>query len=132
MNRFKRYYLISTTALIAILALSFLSSLFAGEVQTELVAFAVLASALSLVPILRSGGIDRHRRSAVAISMCFATGFATIQGFVFIEFVRTNGFEGPNGEGAPGAAISAMVFFALLIVCPWLLTALRGMRLWNI
>ena len=110
--------------------LSTLRGLLAGEFLNGIVA--ALIAAVPFIPILLSGGLDQHRRLAIGISVLLAAGFTTIQVFFHIEFVRTKGFEGPNGEGAPGAAIIGMVFFGVLFLCPWLLTALRGLRLWNV
>ncbi len=110
--------------------LSTLRGLIAGELLNGIVA--ALIAAVPFIPVLRSGGLDQNRRLAIGISVLLAAGITTIQVFFHIEFVRTEGFEGPNGEGAPGAAIIGMVFFGVLFLCPWLLTALRGLRLWKL
>ena len=130
MNHFKRYYKASTAILGVMLIFSTLRSLLAGEFLIGIVV--LLIAAVPRIPILRSGGLDQNRRLAIGISVSLAAGFATIQIFFFVEFVRTEGLEGPNGEGAPGAVIIAMLLFAVLILCPWLLTALRGLRFSNL
>lgn len=83
---------------------------------------------ISTVFIMRMDIIGRPGR-AVCISSAFAVGFAGIQFLIFDDFLKSHG-EGPNGEGAPGAMILAMVIFALLFTCPWVLTAKRGLWFW--
>jgi len=131
MTKFSHAYRISATTLAIILVLSCVSSLGNGEFLIGTVVTALLMGAMPFLPICLSGGLNRNWRIAVSISVLLAIGFTGLLGFIFHEFVRTKGLEGPNGEGAPGAVIIAMVFFALTVQCPWLLTALRGTRGWR-
>lgn len=131
MDDFSHSYKISATTLSIMLALSCLGSLGSEVSLIGTVAIAILVGAVPFVPFRLRGGLDRNWRMAIIISVLFAIGFTGLLGFIFFEFVRTKGLEGPNGEGAPGAVIFAMVFFAITVQCPWLLTALRGMRCWK-
>ena len=128
MSGFKHSYKTSARVLAVLLALSCVRSLASGEFLGVTVIIAILVGAMPFLPILLRGGLDRNWRLAVSISVLLAVGFTGLLGFVFFEFVRNKGLEGPNGEGAPGVAILAMVFFDLTFQCPWLLAALRGIR----
>jgi len=131
MHLFRHYYIVSTTILCGCLILSAFSSIISGQFLVGYLIVAFLIGAVPLVPIFRTGGINENPRWAISIAATIAVAFSLWLVFAFIYFVRTAGAEGPEGEGAPGAFILAMVFFAMLFVCPWLLTALRGLRLWN-
>lgn len=131
MRLFRRYYIISTTIVCVVVALSILSGIGSGNFSVSYAAIPTLVAAVPFVPILRQGGVEGNRRLSICISGSLASAFAIFLGSIFLEFIGTKGGEGPNGEGSPLAIITAMTFFATLFVCPWLLTALRGMRLWN-
>ncbi|MGC4016630.1 MAG: hypothetical protein QM755_19250 [Luteolibacter sp.] len=88
----------------------------------------LLVGAIPWLAILLQGGLDRHRRLAFAIAASAAFLSSILQVGAFVEFVRSGGDEGPHGEGSPGAGIAAMLLFAALITCPWIITALRGWR----
>ena len=126
MNPFRRSYIASLVILGGISVLATIASLSEGLAAIiPGLGFLALSTA-AVIPILLKGGIAEHPKLAFAM----ATGLAMIFGgavcLVFIEFLVTRGGEGPNGEGSPMAVIIAMVFFALVFFCPWLLTALRG------
>lgn len=86
---------------------------------------------LMFFPILRKGGVPAHPRLSIIIAATLTVFFAGACISNFNEFVQTRGGEGPNGEGSPLANMIAMAFFALATLCPWLLTFLRGLPLWN-
>jgi len=131
MDEFSHSYKISATTLAIMLALSCLGSLGSGVSLIGTVLFAAFVGVIPFLPIRLRGGLDRNWRVAVSISVLLAAGFTALLGFIFFEFVRTEGLEGPKGEGSPVAVIIAMVFFAITVQCPWLLTALRGIRFWR-
>ncbi len=79
------------------------------------------------LPLHLPGGIGRRLRMARWVSFAMAALMSMAQVALFREFLENQG-EGPNGEGAPGAFIIAMGFFAAVWLCPWLLTALRAVR----
>jgi hypothetical protein len=131
MTDFSRSYKLAATTLAIMLALSCLGSLGSEGSLIATSLTALFVGGVPFPPIRLNGGLDRNWRIAVGIATFFATGFTALLGFVFLEFVRTKGLEGPTGEGAPGAAIFAMVFFAITIQCPWIITALHGVRGWS-
>lgn len=130
MTLFKRYYIVSATILCVVAMLSVLSSIGSRDFSLY-AAIVVLVAAVPFIPILRQGGVNRNRKLSTCISGSLALGFAILLGSGFLEFVRTAGGEGAGGEGSPLSVIIALTFFAALFVCPWLLTVLRGLRIWN-
>jgi hypothetical protein len=128
---FRRYYIVSTAMVSGIAALTTLGSISSGGFSIPYTVIAVLVASVPLVPILRHGGINGNRRLSICISGSLASVYAILLGIGFLDFIRTEGGDGPNGGGSPLAAIIAMTFFAAVFVCPWLLTTLRGLRLWN-
>ena len=131
MKLFRRYYLLSATILCANVVFSTVSRLSTGQFSILDSIVPIIIGALTLAPVFRSGGIIRNPRLAIGLSITLTVVFALGLGFVFLEFVRTKGGEGPQGEGSPLGAIVAMTFFAALFLCPWLLTTLRGLPLWK-
>lgn len=123
-GKFVRAYRASSILLAFLLSISSFGVLIDGRNLLLLPIFMVLA-ALPFIPIWRQGGIDSHLFSATWTSRGFAAGFLVLQVFLFVEFTKTHG-EGPHGQGAPGAFIIGMVFFAICYLCPWLVTALRS------
>jgi hypothetical protein len=131
MTEFSHSYKMSAIVFAIMVALACLGSL-GGEVFMIGILFGILlVGLLPFLPLLLRGGLDHHWRFAFWISVLLALVSTGLLGFLFVEFIRSNGLEGPQGEGAPGAVVFAMLFFALTVQCPWLVTALRGMRLWR-
>ena len=131
-QRFKHAYLVCTRILSVFCLLSIPGALFSnpsGFGGQVLVASALIA--FPWVPIRLRGGLLGNLRLAVIFSVILAMVLGSFQILVFCEFVRSGGGEGPKGEGSPGAMICAMIFFAALFFCPWLITALRGLSLWH-
>ncbi len=83
-----------------------------------------------VLPLIWQKGIGTNLRWAIVTATVTAVGFSILLVAV-LEFVATGGAEGPRGEGSPLAIILAMAMFAALFQGPWLLTALRGMRVWR-
>ena len=131
MRQFKRYYTVSTMLLAAIVVLSVFSSLNAGNFWIGYSIAAVLIAAVPFVPIFRRGGIIGNPRLSIIIAGFLTITFGAMVGVGFLDFVQTKGGEGTRGEGSPGANMIAIAFFAAVFLCPWLLTTLRGLPLWN-
>ena len=130
MQKFRKHYIIAAIILIGVLTLSSIMGISNGDTPIGYSALPIVIILIIITPILRRGGITANPRTAICISMSLATLFLISAITMFIEFSITTG-EGPKGEGAPLAFILAMVLFALVFLCPWLLIALRGIRLWN-
>ncbi len=123
---FRRAYRASASLTGGLISLSFFASLVDGGQQSlEAGGIGIAIILMILAPYLLKGGFAANLRVARIASaiMLLMTGLAL--GALCIEFSKTHG-EGPNGEGAPGAFIIAMVFFATLFFSPWLLTSLRS------
>lgn len=129
MEKFIRYYRFSSGLFMVLMVLAGLGSIGAGEFL--MVPVAIVLTAIARLPRWRAGGIASNRRLAIVISIGFTVLLVTGAILLFLEFLETQG-EGPKGEGSPLAFIIAMVMFALVYLCPWLLTALRGIGLWNV
>lgn len=91
----------------------------------------VLLVMMIVLPMIWKGGIGANLRWAIVTAIVVAVGFSFMLIAAYMEFVETGGAEGPRGEGSPLAIILAMAMFAALFQGPWLLTALRGMRVWR-
>ena len=126
MDGFRRSYFTSAGILVLFAVLDAWHLISQGGVETgvALVKFGFLA--VAAIPLCRKGGIQAHVRLAIWVSAGLALVFGAMLCGFFIAFVVTKGGEGPAGEGAPGAMLVGMLFFAVFVFCPWLLTALRG------
>lgn len=131
MSHFKRHYILSVSILWGVVVLSGMSGVGSKDFSISYLVGIVVIAAIPLVPIFRNGGVDRNFKLSTCIASSLALGFLIFLGFGFLEFIRTKGSEGPDGSGSPLVIIIAMAFFAGLFVAPWLLTALRGIRLWS-
>ena len=137
---FRKYFEVSTGITSALLLLAVVKAAFSlfsqnsfytpWELAANLIGF-VLIGILPIAPFRIKGGFEQNRRFAIGVSVFLTLLFGGSLVAIFSYFVETCGGEGPKGEGAPGAFIFAMVLFAALFVCPWLLTALRGVVLWS-
>jgi len=91
----------------------------------------LLAVAMIILPAAWRGGVLKNLKWAIVTAAVAATAFTVMIAGAFVEFVETGGAEGPRGEGSPLAIIFAMCLGVTLFQGPWLLTALRGVRLWR-
>lgn len=131
-QRFKHAYLVCTRILSVFCLLSIPGALFADETgHPGYVAGVLMIGILPWIPVFLPRGLLGNLRFALVVSVMLSVIFGIWLGFIFIEFVRTGGGEGPNGEGSPLATIIAMTIFGAVFFCPWLLTALRGRPLWR-
>lgn len=93
---------------------------------------AVVIAASPFIPFILRRGFGSNFRVATCIACFFALVFGLILAIIIWELVETRGAVGARGEGSPLAMIVAMTIVALLVFCPWLLTAIRGLRSWNL
>lgn len=131
MTEFSHSYKMSAIMLAIMVVLACLGSLGGDVFMFGTLAAILLVGLIPLIPLRLRGGLDHNWRIAFGISVLLGLVSTGLLGFLFVELIRTKGLEGPQGQGAPGAVILSMVFFALTIQCPWLVTALRGVRLWR-
>ena len=138
MSLFRKYFKVSaqiTSSLCLLASVSSALSSYSFYSFWELVLQSlglIFIGILPMVPFRLKEGFERNRRLAIGVSVFLTILFGWMLIAIFIDFVQTRGGEGPNGEGAPGALMIAMALFAALFVCPWLLTALRGVFLWSL
>ena len=130
-DSFKRSYVASSSILAALLVFIAISDLFRHQSLSVNSVVAIAISAAPFLPFILRHGFASNLKIAVYVACIFSLAFGAILTAVFGEFVQTGGAQGPRGEGSPLAIIVAMTFFALLFFCPWLLTALRGLRSWE-
>jgi hypothetical protein len=98
------------------------------------IALAVIISAVISniwLPFLLKGAFPRHWKWATLNAVAMTLLVSLMMGSQALEFLETGASEGPHGEASPLSIILPMMWIALIFLCPWLLTALCGIRLWR-
>jgi len=124
-DKFRRAYSASTSVSGIFILIYLVASVFSGFWRLFDSVIALAFAVIPLIPVMRKGGIRKKLMTAAWIARGHAVILLIVQISMFVGFTKTHG-EGPNGEGSPLAYIIGMVFFAVLFLCPWLLTALRS------
>lgn len=128
MTEFEHSYKMSAVVLAIMLALFCLGGIGSGYSLAGTFLTGLIAGALPFIPMRLEGGLARNWKLAVSISMILAFVFTGMLAAIFFELILNQTLNA--GEGLV-AAIFAIVFFALTLQFPWLLTSLRGLRLWR-
>lgn len=129
---FKRSYnvsavLLSVLAVIPVIG-SICSDKFGFGSSIVPLAFAVVA----LFPMFWPGGILANPRLAIGIAALLTLATGIMVGLAFFDFVQIRiGSTNITPHGSPLPEMIALAFGAVVFICPWLLTTLRGLPHWN-
>jgi hypothetical protein len=100
--------------------------------RLTIIAMAIfLLATVPLVPLFHRGGFRAYIRITISIAVLLSALFGILIGMAAYDLLRYGPVEGPRGEGAPIYGVIVLVFSGLLFLAPWLLCAIRGIRLWH-
>jgi len=100
-----------------------------GDLTVMTVTF--LLATVPVVPLFHRGGFLTYIKITVGISFLLTALIGITIGMASYELIIHGFIEGPNGEGSPIYGIIVLGFSGLLFLAPWLLSSIRGIRLWH-